>query len=235
MFSNSLGSDTELWRLQVPSLAVQHRVLRYDHRGHGKSDPAAGDEYTIDHVAGDALALMDALGIERASVCGLSMGGAVGQWLACNHPSRVDKLVLANTGAVFLPREVWVNRRATVLAEGMHAVVDGVMQRWFSLKFAGQNPEVVDLGRAMVLACNPQGYGGCCAALRDTDFRPQLGAIRAPTLVIGGSEDFASPPERAQELASSIPGAKLVMLDSAHIGALEQGEAFTAALVDFLA
>ena len=234
MFSNSLGADYSMWRLQVPALDKRFRVLRYDARGHGQSAPAAGEEYRMEDVAGDALALLDELGIKRAHFCGLSMGGAVGQWLAVNT-DKIDRLVLANTAAAFsVTADVWIARHAAVLAGGMPAVVEGVIQRWFKPDFFEREPELAAAARAMILACSPQGYAGCCAALRDTDYRPQMAAIKVPTLVIGGTHDVATSPARNRELAEGIAGAKLVMFDTAHIGAMEQGAAFTAALADFL-
>lgn len=233
VLSNSLGTDSALWEAQAPALAA-YRVLRYDSRGHGRSDAPDGD-YTMEALARDVLGLLDHLGLERVRYCGLSMGGAIGQWLGAYAPKRLDRLILANTGAVFGTPQLWQTRLETVRREGMAAVTDGVLDRWFTPGFRAAQPAEVERIKAMLLATPPQGYAGCCAALRDTDFRSLLPLIAVPTLVIGGLHDAASPPERAQELADAIGGAKLTMLDAAHLSPVEQPSAFNAALLDFLA
>jgi 3-oxoadipate enol-lactonase len=162
------------------------------------------------------------------------MGGAIGQWLAANAAERIEQLVLANTGAVFGSPQIWQQRLEAVRAGGMEAIVDAVVERWFTRGFVERAPETVARVRAMLLATPPQGYAACCAALRDTDYRPLLPRIKAPTLVIGGVHDGATPPERAEELASTIPAARLVMLDASHLAAIEQPAAFDRALLDFL-
>lgn len=232
MLSNSLGTDHTLWSEQMPAL-TKYRVLRYDARGHGQSDAPAGD-YDMVAIARDVLSILDHLRIDKVRYCGLSMGGAVGQWLGAHAPQRFERLVLANTGAFFGTPQVWQTRMDAVKAGGMAAVVDGVIERWFTPAFAQANPDVIARIRAVLLATPPEGYIGCCAALRDTDFRRFLPKVAVPTLVIGGKYDGASPPERAQELADTIPGAKLVMLEAAHLSALEQTGPFNAALTDFL-
>ena len=232
MFSNSLGTDYDLWEAQLPALAP-YRVLRYDTRGHGRSD-APGGEYVMETLARDVLALLDALRIDKVRYVGLSMGGAIGQWLGAHASDRLDRLVLANTGAFFGAPEIWQTRMETVAKGGMDAVVDGVIERWFTPAYRQADPDAVGRIRAMVLKTPPQGYAGCCAALRDTDFRGLLPHVAAPTLVIGGLHDAASPPVRAEELAGAIPGARIVMLDAAHLSAVEQPEAFNAALASFL-
>lgn len=232
MLSNSLGTDHTLWSEQMPALG-RYRVLRYDARGHGRSDAPAGD-YDMEAVCRDVLSILDHLEIDKVRYCGLSMGGAVGQWLGAHAPQRFERLILANTGAVFGTPQVWQGRIDAVRAGGMAAVVDGVIERWFTPAFAQAHPDVIARIRAVLLATPPQGYIGCCAALRDTDFRRFLPRVAVPTLVIGGKYDAASPPERTQELADNIPGAKLVMLEAAHLSALEQTGAFNAALTEFL-
>jgi 3-oxoadipate enol-lactonase len=233
MLSNSLGTDLELWSGLAPALAREHRLLRYDARGHGRSDVPAG-EYALETLARDALGLLDHLGLRRVRFCGLSMGGAVGQWLGAHAPERLERLVLANTGAVFGTPQLWQQRLDTVLREGMGSLVDGVVERWFTEGFRAAHPAEVERTRAMVMATPAQGYAGCCAALRDTDLRRYLPQVAVPTLVIGGLHDSATPPERAQELADGIPGARLAMLDAAHLSVVEQPEAFGGLLQEFL-
>jgi 3-oxoadipate enol-lactonase len=232
MLSNSLGTDLGLWERQLPVLGG-YRLLRWDARGHGRSDAPAGP-YTMEQLSRDALALLDAAGIARTAYAGVSMGGAIGQWLAMNAPERIAGLVLANTAAQFGTPEVWNSRIETVLRDGMGAVTPAVLERWFTPAFQARDPAEVDRVKAMLLATPPLGYAGCSAAIRDTDFRADLGRISAPTLVIGGEHDPATPPEKARELAANIPGAALVLLDAAHLSGNERPEAFNAALTDFL-
>lgn len=232
MLSNSLGTTLELWERQLPALAG-FRLVRYDTRGHGRSDAPEGD-YAIDQLGRDALAILDAAGVEKTSFCGVSMGGGIGQWLAANAPERIDRLVLANTGAVFGSPDVWRQRIDTVRREGMSAVGPGVIERWFTPEFRERDPDEVGRILDMLLACPPQGYVGCCAAVRDADLRPLLVRIAAPTLVIGGLRDPATPPALAEELAARIAGARLVMIDAAHLSGNEQPQAFNAAVTDFL-
>lgn len=233
IFSNSLGTDHTLWDAQVAVLSKRLRVLRYDTRGHGRSDAPDG-EYVMDDLARDVLVLLDGLGIERVRFCGLSMGGAIGQWLGANAPERIERLVLANTGAIFGSPEVWQQRLEAVRTGGMAAVTEAVIQRWFTQGFIARAPDAVERVREILLATPAQGYAGCCAALRDVDYRPLLPRIAIPTLVIGGVHDGATPPERAEELAGKIPHARLVMLDASHLAAVEQAEPFNRALADFL-
>jgi 3-oxoadipate enol-lactonase len=232
MLSNSLGTDLDLWERQLGAFPG-FRVLRYDTRGHGGSDAPAG-EYSLDLLGLDAVALLDATGVDRVAFCGISMGGAIAQWLALNAPDRVSRLVLANTAALFGVPAAWEERIETVRRDGMAALAPGILERWFTARFRQASPEAVAPVEAMLLACPPDGYAGCCAALRDIDLRADLARIAAPTLVIGGAHDPATPPERAEELAAGIAGAELVMLDAAHLSNIEQAAAFNAALTRFL-
>lgn len=233
LFSNSLGTDHTLWDVQAANLTSRYRVLRYDTRGHGQSDAPAG-EYDMVGLARDVIGLLDHLGIEKVRFCGLSMGGAIGQWLGSHAASRIERLVLANTGAVFGTPATWQTRMDAVTAGGMAAVVDGVLDRWFTDAFRQAEPAAVEAVKALLLSTPAQGYAGCCAALRDTDFRRFLPEVSVPTLVIGGIHDGASPPERAGELADNIPDARLVMLEASHLSVIEQPALFDAALVGFL-
>lgn len=232
MFCNSLGTNLDLWSNQAQALQGRFRVLRYDARGHGASDVPDG-EYAMDDLGGDALQLIDGLGIDRVRFCGLSMGGAIGQWLAANHPERVDRLVLANTGAVFPTPEVWSARMALVAQAGMAAVIEPTLDRWFTPGFREADPDAVERVRVMLLATPPTGYIGSCAALRDVDYRSLLPRITASTLVIAGEHDTATPPARAEELVAGIAGARLVMLDAAHMAVVEQAARFDRVLADF--
>ncbi len=232
MLAHSLGQDHGMWDAQTPDLSTHFRVLRYDIRGHGASAATAGD-YTIGQLGNDALALANALGIDRFAFCGLSVGGMIGQWLAAHAATRLTAAVLANTS----PRpgaERMEARRRAVLAEGMQAVVDQVMGRFFSPRMVAENPPVVASARRTLLATNPIGYAGCCAAIRDFDLTAAIEKIAVPVLVISGELDVSLPWRGHGELLAGIPGARVVHLPTAHLSNLEAPRSFTEALFDFL-
>jgi len=184
----------------------------------------------------EACDLNDRLGLERVSVCGLSIGGAVATWIAANAGDRVDRLVIGSAGPRFATPETWVDRAATVRAEGTEAVVDGVLERWFTPAFAAAHPDVVARFRAAFCAVNREGYAGCCDALAQWDATPHLRRVFAPTLVISGADDTVAPPDRGQELADGIPDARLVVLeDCAHLASANQPNAFADAVLLHLA
>jgi 3-oxoadipate enol-lactonase len=218
----------------MPDLMQHLQVLRYDTRGHGASAVPAGD-YTIDQLGHDALALADSLRIQKFALCGLSMGGAVGQWLALHASERLTALVLANTSAKFAPADTWEARRRTVREGGMQALVDTVMARFFSPEMLAQGDPYAQSVRAVFLGTDPAGYIGCCAALRDVDNTWQLGKIHVPALVIGGAADPSTPwAEHGAILAREIPGAKELQLPAAHLSNLGCPRPFTSALLEFL-
>jgi 3-oxoadipate enol-lactonase/4-carboxymuconolactone decarboxylase len=232
VLSHSLGCDHAMWDLQMADLLTHFLVLRYDARGHGASAVPAGD-YTLDQLGQDALALVDKLGIQQFAFCGLSMGGAVGQWLAMNVPQRLTALVLANTSPKFGTPELWEARRKAVIDGGMQAVADALMQRFFLP--SNQTGAVAQSMRNVLLGTDPKGYVACCAALRDVDSRSALSKIAARALVIGSDKDPSTPWEdNGSVLARGIPGAKAVKLETAHLSNLEQPHTFTGAVLDFL-
>jgi 3-oxoadipate enol-lactonase len=234
MLSNSLGTRLEMWDPQMPALAERYRVLRYDSRGHGRSEAPPGP-YTIDMLADDALGLLDALGIERAHFCGLSKGGMVGQVLGARHGERLISLALCSTACHMPARDVWDERVRVATEQGMAALADGVVERWFTDAFRREPSITVDRVRQMIIDTPPHGYAACCAAIRDMDLRELITGIRVPTLVIVGEDDPATPPERAREIQSRIPGAQLeVIPDAAHLVNIEQDVAFDAALASLL-
>jgi 3-oxoadipate enol-lactonase len=233
LLSNSLGSDLSMWDGQVPALERRFRVLRYDSRGHGKTAVTAAP-YTLDQLAGDVLRLLDALELSRVHFCGLSVGGLVGVWLAARAPRRVDRLVLCNTAARVGSAQTWNARMDAVRGGGLAAIGEGLMERWFTEAFRRRRPEAVARARAMVEATPPEGYLGCCAAIRDADVRADLARVAAPTLVIAGGEDPATPPAQGRALAEGIAGARYVELPAAHLSNVEAEDAFTRELLGFL-
>ncbi|MBL8646504.1 3-oxoadipate enol-lactonase [Sphingosinicella xenopeptidilytica] len=232
MLSNSLGTTMEMWRPQLAAFAARFRILRYDTRGHGRSDAPPGG-YGLDRLGRDAVELLDALGIDHVHFCGLSLGGMTGQWLGARAPDRIDRLILANTAAVMGPPSAWDTRIVTVRQQGMAALTDAILERWFTPEFRAV-PERTSFVRDQLLATDPAGYAGCCAAIRDMDLRPLLNWIAAPTLVITGSRDPATPPADSALIVEAIPGARQVMLNAAHLSNVEQPEAFSTAVLDFL-
>jgi len=234
MFSNSLGTNYRMWDPQVPVLSGRYRVLRYDTRGHGASEVAPGP-YDIALLGRDVLALLDQLGLARVTFCGLSIGGMIGTWLGAHAPERVERLVLCNTSALMGGSDAWNTRIDTVRRDGMGAIADTVIERWFTSRFRAAEPEAVERIRQMLLATPASGYVACCAAVRDMDHRTLLSRITTPTLVIAGTHDPATPVSHARVLAERIAGARLVELDAAHLSNIEATATFNAAVLDFLA
>jgi len=237
VLSHSLGCDHSMWAPQMPSLLDHFQVLRYDTRGHGASAVPAADG-TLDQFGQDVLGLADRLGLETFAFCGLSMGGAVGQWLAINAPQRLTRLVLANTSPKFGTPDLWDARIKAVREGGMQAIVDAIMQRFFSSQNQSadkQESTWAQSTRAVLVGTDPKGYAACCAALRDADTRAALSKISAPTLVIGGDKDPSTPWEgNGSILARDIPKAKAFRLQTAHLSNLAQPRTFTSAVLDFL-
>ncbi|CAN7391893.1 3-oxoadipate enol-lactonase [Phenylobacterium sp. LjRoot225] len=229
LFLNSVGCDRRLWEPQVAALSEKFRCLVFDARGHGESGAPDGD-YAIAQLGEDALTILGAAEVERTHLCGLSLGGLVGQWLAVEAPDRVASLTLANTASRIGSREGWTARMELVRAQGLEGIAAAAMERFFSPAFRQAQPAVVAEWRRRLTATPTAGYAGCCAALRDADLGPVLERIAAPTLVIGGALDVATPPEQAVALAATIPGANLEILPAAHLSNLEQADAFTSAL-----
>jgi 3-oxoadipate enol-lactonase/4-carboxymuconolactone decarboxylase len=223
-----------MWDLQVNDLLPHFQVLRYDTRGHGASDAPAG-EYSVEMLGGDVLALVDALGVSQFAFCGLSLGGAIGQWVAAHAPERITHLVLANTSPQFVPRANWEARISTVRESGMSAIVEVAMQRFFSANvLAKRDPHAASI-RSVFLGTDPVGYMGCCAALRDMDHTQLIRRIKAPTLLISGERDVATPwSGHGEKLMQGIPGAKVLHLAAAHLSNIEQPRSFTAGLFEFL-
>jgi 3-oxoadipate enol-lactonase len=233
VLSNSLGSDVSMWTAQVETFAASHRVLRYDTRGHGQSDAPAGP-YALEQLTGDVTGLMDALDIDRADFCGLSMGGMTGIALAARHAERFGRVILSNTAALIGSDAIWTPRAARARNEGMASLSDGVLSRWFTPAFIASQPLLLAGIRDVLVHTSGEGYAANCEAIRDTDLREEANRIRLPVLVIAGTHDLSTTAEQGRELAASIPDARYVELDAAHLSNIEGAEDFNQAALAFL-
>lgn len=235
VLSGSLGSDVRMWEPQVePLAAAGFRVIRYDHRGHGKS-PAPAGPYTLAELADDVLTLLDRLELRKVSWVGLSLGGMVGMWLAENEPSRLERLVLCCTSASLGPASMWQERAQVARTAGMGTLAEPVVSRWVTPAFAESNPETVTWLREMVASHSPEGYASCCTAIEQMSIVDALPTITAPTLVIAGADDPATPPDHGQRIADAVPGARLAVVpEAAHLGNIQQPTAFTGLIIDHL-
>jgi 3-oxoadipate enol-lactonase len=232
LFSNSLGTTVQLWEPQLPALSPYFRIIRYDTRGHGVSDAPAGP-YTLDTLGADAIAVLDAVAVDRAHVCGLSLGGLTAMWLAVHQPGRVQSNVLASTAARIGTTTMWDERIAQVHASGVNSLADAAMGRWFTEQFRGAHPDIVAVHHRMLSETSAVGYAACCAAIRDADLRSEIATITAPTLIIAGHHDPVTPPADADLMQARIPAARVSLLDGAHIINVEQAAAFNAQLSAF--
>ncbi len=236
LFGGSLGSDLRMWEPQVaPLVARGYRVIRYDTRGHGGS-PVPPGPYDIEDIGADVLALLDELGLARVHHVGLSLGGMTGMWLGAHAPDRIASLVLCCTSAKLGPKQMWADRAATVRAEGTAAIADAGIGRWLTPGFAAAHPEVAAFLREMIAAVPDEGYAACCGAVERMDQLDSLPKITAPTLVIAGAEDPATPPEgHARPITDGIPGARLEIVgNAAHLGNYERPEEFTRLILGHL-
>jgi 3-oxoadipate enol-lactonase len=234
VLGSSLGATGAMWDAQVPAFSQRFRMLRFDTRGHGGS-PVPPGPYTMDELGSDVLALLDRLGIERASFCGLSIGGMIGMWCASEAPERIERLVLCCTVPHFPPADLWDERAATVRAQGMEPMVEPALERWLPPDVRSSRPDLEEHLRAMIAGTPPEGYAGCCEAIRDMDLRPRLARIEAPTLVLAASDDPSTPKEKVRPIAEAVSGARYVEIEgAAHIANVAQPEAFDAAVLDFL-
>jgi 3-oxoadipate enol-lactonase len=230
---NSIGSTRDMWARQMPAFTTIYRVVRYDARGHGQSSVPRGP-YTLDQLGQDALAILDDIGASTAHVCGLSLGGITALWLGLNAATRIRGLVLANTAARIGTGEMWTERIALVHQQGMSAVADLAMERWFTPAFRERDPDTIRAFRSMVQNCPSDGYVGCSAALRDADLRDRVSGLSASPLLIASSADAATPPAGLEFIHERAQGAQLVTLNSAHLSNVECAEEFTAAVLQFL-
>lgn len=233
LLGNSLGTDLTMWDRVVPALRERYRVVRYDHRGQGAS-PVVPGPYDVADLGRDALALLDALAIERAVYCGVSIGGMVGLWLAAYAPDRIQALVACCTSAHPGSAQSWAERAATVTAAGgTDPIADAVVARWVTPAFAAAHPDVVAELRAMLLASPAPGYAACCGVVERLDLRPALCGIAVPTLLVAGAQDEALPAEHGERIACAIPEARFELLDpAAHIPMVERPDAVAALILE---
>ena len=232
-FCNSLGTDLSMWDRQVEALSGEFRILRYDRRGHGAST-APPAPYTMADLGGDVLALLDALEIERTHFCGLSIGGATGQWLGANTGDRLDRLVLCATAPKIGTADSWRERSEQVRETGLEPLLEPTAERWFTPSFAATRPDVVRDIQERFARTSVEGYCGCCDALGGADLRAELERITVPVLAISGDDDPVCTPEDLQGIANGVVDGRHVSLPGRHIVNIESEAAFNAALHEFL-
>lgn len=235
IFANSLGTDLTLWDPVQTLLPAGYRLIGLDKRGHGLSavEPAAA---SIEDFADDVLALADHLGVDRFVLCGVSIGGLIGQATALRAPERLLGLVLCNTGLKIGTDAIWNERIAAAEGAGVASMADAVMARWFTPAFQESRPATLAGHRAMLVATPNAGYAAACRAIRDADYSAASARVRVPTLCIAGEQDLATPPELVKALADTIPGARYQAFSPCgHLPSVEQPAACAAAIADFLA
>jgi 3-oxoadipate enol-lactonase len=237
VLSHALGCDLRMWDAVAAQLAPGYTVLRYDHRGHGKSEIVPGP-YSIEAMADDAAALIEKQASSAVHFIGLSMGGMVAQQLAVRHPQLVTSVVVANSSSAYdeAARAVWKARIETVRSQGMEAIADGVMQRWFTPEFR-EDPEGakrVAALRAVLVATDSKAYVDSCDAVSRIEFYGTNPRIACPALVIAGTRDESTPPAMAEAIRNSISGARLVTLPTAHLSAVERPTEFVNLVVEFI-
>jgi 3-oxoadipate enol-lactonase len=236
VLTGSLGTRRSMWEPQAEALAERFAVVSCDVRGHGDS-PVPPGPYSIDELGGDLLALLDRLQVQRVHLCGLSIGAMISLWVAAHAPERVERLIVCCTTARFGPEaaSAYRERARTVREQGLEGLADGVIARWFTPEFAGACPDVVARMRADLAATPPEGYAACCEALAELDLKIELPRIAAPTLVIAGERDQATPPEHGAAIAAAVAGAQFVTLtDAAHLASVERPERVSELFAHFL-
>jgi 3-oxoadipate enol-lactonase len=234
VFANSLGTDFRLWDKIIPLLPGGLRILRFDKRGHGLSSCPPGD-YTIDELVDDTASLLGVLNIRDCLFVGLSIGGLIAQGLASRYPELLRAMVISNTGARIGSAEMWRERIATLRADGIEAIADNIMERWFAAEFHAQHQLELQAWRNMLTRTPAQGYIGCCAAVAASDFTESTARLTLPTLAIAGSEDGSAPPDLLRATAGLIPGSRFALIDNAgHLPCVEQASEYARLLNEFI-
>lgn len=235
MLSNSFLTDGGMWDLQIPAFARKYRVLRYDARGHGGTEPSP-PPYSMTLLAADAVALLDALDIPRVHFIGLSMGGMIGQLLAASWPDRLFSVTLCDTACRLPPASVWDERIALARSKGAGAFVKPMTERWLTQAYRELHPEIVDKIGAMIARTSIDGVVGCAEAIKTMDLSSILAGIAIPTLILVGEQDFGTPVAAAEFLHNAIRGSKLVVIEkAAHMPNIEQTDTFDRCVLDFIA
>jgi 3-oxoadipate enol-lactonase len=235
VFSNSLATNLTMWDEQARALEQPYRVLRYDQRGHGGTDAPAG-RYSFATLLADAIALMDALGIKKAHFAGLSIGGATALGLAEAHPDRLDRVIVCDSPCQSTPASTqqWEERIAVAQKQGIEALVEPTVSRWFPPETLAANPPHIDKVRGMIRATPVNGFIGCAAALADHDYASAVATVTRPVLFMAGEKDGVTP-VAMRKLSAALPGSRYVELPGAgHISNMDQPRAFTEVLRDFL-
>ncbi len=234
MLSNSLMSNHTMWDPQMEELTRSFRVLRYDTRGHGDTEAPTGP-YSIKLLAEDAVALLDALNIDKVHFAGLSMGGMIAQYMGANYSDRVHSLLLCDTASEMPTLEMWNDRISTAQDHGIAALLDGTLKRWFTAPFLNNDKEAVEKVAQMIRTTDAGGYIGCASAVRDMSQTSILSKIDVPVIIIVGEDDPACTVEQSKVLEQHIKGSELVVLkNAAHLSNIEQTEAFNTAMMEFL-
>jgi 3-oxoadipate enol-lactonase len=233
VLANSLGTDARIWDPVIDRLAGRYRVISYDKRGHGLSG-APAEDYSLDDHVDDLDGLLRHLGIERLALAGVSVGGLIAQGFALRHPERLAALVLCDTAPKVGDATMWNQRIAAVRENGLVAIAEAVMTRWFSERFRQEHADELAGWRNMFLRMPVDGYAGTCAALRDADLRDAIGAIATPTLVVVGEQDLSTPVELVRGMAEAVAGAQFAIIsDCGHIPSIEQPQALVALMTNF--
>jgi 3-oxoadipate enol-lactonase len=232
IFSNSLGTDHSMWDGQIELLRRDFYVIRYDTRGHGLTSAPKGP-YSLEQLGKDVLGLLDYLGIDKASYCGISMGGLIGQWLAINASGRIESLVIANTAPKIGSDSAWRDRAALVRKEGLKAIAESAPSRWFTPEFYGVCPREVNELLVNLKNMSPEGYASCCEALSEADLREEIANIHIPTLIISGDKDPVTTLDDAKAMQSEIVGSQLLVMPASHISNIEAEAEFNLALKQF--
>lgn len=233
VFSNSLGTDYRMWQPQIDALQHDFFIICYDTRGHGQS-AAPEHAYRIDELGQDVVDLLDHLHIKKTNFCGISMGGLTGQWLAINRPEYFNKIIVSNTAAKIGNETAWQERADKVRQQGLQPIAETAASRWFTDNFIQAHPDVVKTMSDSLAKGSSQGYANCCAALAVADLREDLKNAQVPMLVIGGEQDPVTTVADAQVIVDSAPNAQLATINASHIANIEQPDAFTALIKDFL-
>jgi len=231
VFANSLGTDLRLWDSLIEHLPTEFYFIRYDKRGHGLSD--TGGPVTIEDLAADAVALIEAVARGPAVFVGLSIGGLIGQALAAARPDLLSALVLSNTAAKIGTAESWNARIAAVCESGVASIADAIVERWFAAQFRAT--PALALWRNMLARSSAEGYVSACAAIAAADLTCSTATIRLPTLVVAGSEDGSTPPDLVVATAGLIPGAHYHCIEGmGHLPCVENPASYAGVLIPFL-